>query len=147
MPLPRMHGFANFQIIVVGLLAIIAFSAAYLALGVQPGSPKLSEADRIFKSQEENMPSNLRQIAKAEVSNLFQAIRLYKLDHGRYPSQQEGLAILITQPKPYLETLPIDPWGNQYQYTNPGKMAEVEVFTAGPDGIVRTPDDIGSWQP
>ncbi|KAF1019552.1 MAG: Type II secretion system protein G [Paracidovorax wautersii] len=145
-----MRGFTSFQITVVVLLAAIALGIAYLVLREQPRSRAFREADRMLAMQEahEDHIADARQVAaKTDASNLFQALRLYKLDHGRYPSQEEGLEALLAAPKPSLDKLPIDPWGRPYQYANPGKRAEVEVFSAGPDGLNRTADDIGSWKP
>jgi type II secretion system protein G len=66
--------------------------------------------------------------AEADLSTISQALRLYKLDVGSFPTQQEGLAALISRPSAtkahanwreggYLAKLPTDPWGNAYQYT------------------------------
>src|SRR6185312_1117778 len=67
--------------------------------------------------------------AHTDVSNLMQALKLYRLDNNRYPTTDQGLQALIVKPtteplppnwKPYLEKLPNDPWGHAYQYLNPG---------------------------
>ena len=96
--------------------------------------------------------------AKTDVSNLMQALKLYKLDNQRYPSAEQGLEALVRKPdagpnapnwKPYLDKLPPDPWGRPYQYLNPGLQGEIDVFSFGADGHPggEGPDaDIGSWQ-
>ena len=141
------HGFAMFQVLVVMLLAAIAIGVAYIALREPPGARVLREADRIVTAQEENSPDRLRRTAaNLDTTNLFSALRLYKLDNKQYPTQAEGLQVLTRSPKPYLNRLPVDPWGRPYQYLNPGKRGEIEVFSSGPDGQAGTEDDIGSWQ-
>ena len=96
--------------------------------------------------------------ARADVATLMQALKMYKLDNGVYPSQQQGLNALIVQPTepplpgnwhPYLDKLPSDPWGNPYRYLNPGVRGEVDVFSLGADGKPGGEGmnaDIGSWQ-
>ena len=96
--------------------------------------------------------------ARTDVSNLMQALKLYKLDNQRYPTAEQGLQALITKPtanplppnwKPYLEKLPNDPWGRPYQFLNPGVKGEVDVMSFGADGQPGGEGkdaDIGSWQ-
>ena len=96
--------------------------------------------------------------ARTDVSNVMQALKLYRLDNNRYPTTEQGLQALITKPasepmpqnwKPYLEKLPNDPWGHPYQYLNPGVKGEVDVMSYGADGQPGGEGknaDIGSWQ-
>ena len=96
--------------------------------------------------------------ARTDVSNLMQALKLYKLDNQRYPSAEQGLEALVHKPtagsvppnwKPYLDKLPADPWGRPYQYLNPGLKGEIDVFSFGADGQPGgegTNADVGSWQ-
>ncbi|MES2089751.1 MAG: type II secretion system major pseudopilin GspG [Pseudomonadota bacterium] len=96
--------------------------------------------------------------AKTDVSNLMQALKLYRLDNQRYPTAEQGLSALVTKPtaspvpsnwKPYLEKLPSDPWQQPYQYVNPGVKGAVDVFSFGADGQSGGEGkdaDIGSWQ-
>mgnify|MGYP003895235299 CR=1 FL=1 len=96
--------------------------------------------------------------AKTDVSNLMQALKLYKLDNQRFPSSEQGLNALILKPttepvpgnwKPYLDKLPNDPWGRAYQYMNPGVKGEVDVLSLGADGQPGGEGknaDLGSWQ-
>ncbi|HNR83365.1 MAG: type II secretion system major pseudopilin GspG [Rubrivivax sp.] len=96
--------------------------------------------------------------ARTDVHNLMQALKLYKLDNQRYPTAEQGLAALVQRPsappapgnwKPYLEKLPNDPWGQPYQYLNPGIRGEVDVMSFGADGKSGGEGkdaDIGSWQ-
>jgi len=96
--------------------------------------------------------------ARTDVNNLMQALKLYKLDNLRYPTADQGLLALLARPttgplpanwKPYLDKLPKDPWGNPYQYMNPGLRGEVDVLSFGADGQAGGEGknaDIGSWQ-
>jgi general secretion pathway protein G len=97
--------------------------------------------------------------AKNDIQAIISALKLYRLDNSVYPSSEQGLAALAKKPetgdvprnyKPggYLERLPKDPWGSDYQYLNPGVRGEVDVASLGAD---RAPGgegyaaDIGSW--
>lgn len=85
--------------------------------------------------------------AKQDILAIQEALDLYKLDNGFYPSTNQGLSALIkrpsSQPVPqnwksggYLQRLPLDPWGKAYQYLNPGVHTPdgVDIFTYGPTG-------------
>lgn len=83
----------------------------------------------------------------------------YKIDMGDYPTTAEGLQALITAPAnggdrwhgPYVELsgnqLPLDPWGQPYQYLHPGVKNKdaYDLFSKGPDKTEGTADDIGNW--
>jgi general secretion pathway protein G len=89
--------------------------------------------------------------AKADISSIMQALKMYKLDNSHYPTTEQGLQSLVAKPggKGYLEKLPIDPWKNQYQYLSPGVHGEVDVFSYGADGQPGgsgNDADIGSWE-
>ena len=95
--------------------------------------------------------------AKQDIAATMQALKLYRLDNGRYPSTEQGLAALVTKPQSqpapsnwqkYLDRLPKDPWGNVYHYLNPGVRGEIDVFSLGADaqpGGSGADTDIGSW--
>ena len=68
------------------------------------------------------------------MSNIANALDLYRLDNSHYPSTQQGLEALVSKPSGspepknwnadgYLKGVPEDPWGNQYQYVSPGRKA------------------------
>jgi general secretion pathway protein G len=105
-------------------------------------------------------PDEARVIAaKQDIASVMQALKLYKLDNQRYPSTDQGLQALVTKPSSapipqnwkssgYLEKLPLDPWGNPYQYLLPGIHGELDVFSLGVDGAAGgegNDADIGSW--
>jgi general secretion pathway protein G len=97
-------------------------------------------------------------VAKTDVNNIMQALKLYKLDNQGFPATEQGLQALSTRPttgpaapnwKGYIEKLPNDPWGKPYQYLNPGINKEVDVMSFGADGVTGGEGknaDIGSWQ-
>lgn len=96
--------------------------------------------------------------ARTDIANLVQALKLYKLDNQRYPSAAQGLSALVIKPgtapvpfnwRPYLDKLPNDPWGQPYQYLNPGIQGEIDVLSFGADGKPGGEGrdaDVGSWQ-
>jgi len=95
--------------------------------------------------------------AKQDIAAIMQSLKLYRLDNGRYPSTEQGLAALVTKPQSqpvpsnwqkYLDRIPKDPWGNVYHYLNPGVRGEIDVFSLGADaqpGGSGPDTDIGSW--
>jgi general secretion pathway protein G len=99
--------------------------------------------------------------AKQDIASLMQALKLYRLDNGRYPTTEQGLQALIAKPtlEPlpsnwkqggYIErsSVPVDPWGEPYKFLNPGLKGEIDVFSLGRDKTNggEGPDaDIGSW--
>ena len=106
-------------------------------------------------------PDEARAIAaKHDIATLMQALKLYRMDNFRYPTTDQGLKSLVEKPtttpipqnwKPggYLEKLPKDPWGGNYQYLSPGLHGEIDVFSFGADGVSGGEGidaDIGSWQ-
>jgi general secretion pathway protein G len=80
--------------------------------------------------------------ARVQIANLGTALDTYALDVGRYPSGAEGLQGLRDRPSglamwdgPYLsKKVPIDPWGNQYQYQEPSKGGLYTITSYGSDG-------------
>ena len=100
-----------------------------------------------------------RVAAKADIGAIVQSLKLYRLDNGFYPGTDQGLGALVqrptTNPAPanwkqggYLERLPKDPWGSDYQYLNPGVKSEIDVFSLGADrsrGGDGSNADIGNW--
>jgi general secretion pathway protein G len=96
--------------------------------------------------------------AKAEISNIENAMKFYRLDNFQYPTTEQGLEALVAKPadpsitnwKPggYLDRVPKDPWGNPYQYLNPGNNGEIDIYTLGRDGRPGgegVDADIGNW--
>ncbi|MFH0925499.1 MAG: type II secretion system major pseudopilin GspG [bacterium] len=93
--------------------------------------------------------------AKAQIKQLEAALGTFRLDIGRFPTSEEGLDALLTQPSgldkwdgSYFqkETIPLDPWGNDYEYIYPGEHGEFDITSKGPDGQGGSEDDIMSWK-
>jgi general secretion pathway protein G len=81
--------------------------------------------------------------AKAQIESLTKALDTFRLDVGRYPSNEEGLVALMTRPAngadgwngPYLKkAVPKDPWGHDYQYQLLGAGSDVQITSLGKDG-------------
>ena len=94
--------------------------------------------------------------AAVQIRDLEQAVELFNLDVGRFPSNQEGLQALVTRPAtasgwngPYLRgALPADPWGHAYHYRYPGQHGDFDIYTLGADnspGGDGENADIGNW--
>lgn len=90
--------------------------------------------------------------AKLQIDSLSAALDLFYLDTGRYPSGSEGLdALMVRAPSvdgwngPYLQqsALPLDPWGNAYDYRVPGEKTVYEIVSFGADGRPGGEDDSG----
>jgi len=92
--------------------------------------------------------------AKAEVnSTIVLALDMFELHNSRFPTTEEGLAALRSNPGnlaswkgPYLKKDPVDPWGRSYAYRSPGEHNnDYDVYSKGPDGTEGNADDIGNW--
>lgn len=101
--------------------------------------------------------SSKTQSAAVQAKNIATSLELFRLDAGRYPTAEEGLAALMKSPPsvqvwngPYLpqESALVDPWGNPYRFKVPGDHGEVDVFSYGADkaiGGTGEAKDVGNW--
>ena len=115
----------------VFILIGVAF-LGIVAIVIAPGFPDEDLDDPILR-------------ASAEIRVLETALKFYRLDIGHFPSTEHGLSALVRRPNDsdsddwleggYLARLPKDPWGRDYLYENPGRLAEIDVFTLGRDGL------------
>jgi general secretion pathway protein G len=92
--------------------------------------------------------------ATTQLSSFKTALDAYEVDMGSYPKGKDGLKELVTAPRnaknwrgPYIETIPKDPWGNDYIYECPGKHNQnsFDLMSMGEDGRVGGEDDIVNW--
>jgi general secretion pathway protein G len=121
---PGERGFTLIEILVV--VVIIGLLAGLVAINL---IPRAEEAKRTA--------------AFTQMRAFEQALELFKLDNGRYPSTQEGLEILVAPPggkEPYLKggKIPSDPWGHPYVYVGPGGSTAqgrpYDILSYGSDG-------------
>ncbi|WP_051148030.1 type II secretion system major pseudopilin GspG [Metapseudomonas resinovorans] len=98
-------------------------------------------------------------VAKGDIKAIGAALDMYKLDNFAYPSTQQGLEALVSRPSGnppaknwnkdgYLKKLPVDPWGNTYQYLSPGSKGTYDLYSLGADGKEGGSDndaDIANW--
>jgi general secretion pathway protein G len=136
-PISRRKGFTLIELMIVvvilGLLATIVM-------------PKML-----------SRPDQARRVkAKADIRSIQSALALFKTDTGRFPTTSEGLEALVNNPgvkgfnaDGYLESVPVDPWGNRYVYLSPGvrsKDYDLKSYGKdGEDGGVGNDADIESW--
>ena len=140
---PRQHsiGFTLVEILIV--ITIIALLAALVG-------PRLMGS--LAKSQTKT--------TRAQIEMLETAIDNFRLDNGRYPTQEEGLKSLVAQPEglktwsgPYLKKrqLPTDAWGFEFRYAKPAERGGIDfdLYSVGADGEEggeQENADIGNWQ-
>ena len=98
--------------------------------------------------------------AKSDIRQLESSMNLYRLDNFQYPSTEQGLRALVEKPSGspeprnyndggYIERLPKDPWGNDYEYLNPGRHGDIDIYSLGADGQPGGEGinaDIGNWE-
>jgi general secretion pathway protein G len=87
--------------------------------------------------------------AQAQIASIAKALDMYRIDMGRYPSTEQGLAALSAAPAneprwhgPYLQkAVPNDPWGRPYTYKSPGDTGEFDLLSLGKDGAAGGTDE------
>ena len=98
------------------------------------------------------------EVAKAQLEDLSAGLDLFKLDVGRYPSDDEGLRVLVEEVDnimgwngPYLrkKKLPLDPWNGDYVYAVPGQGNDYELYSLGADAAPEGTGedaDLSAWE-
>ena len=80
-----------------------------------------------------------------QIKEIEQALDMFKLDNGFYPSTEQGLDALVQKPSMtpeprkyreggYMKKVPVDPWGGLFVYRSPGEHGEYDLFCTGTDG-------------
>lgn len=134
MPYRAMSGFTLIEVMVVVVILGI------LAAVIVPKIMSRPEQARIVK-------------VKQDLLAIQSALDLYKLDSGFYPSTDQGLKALVVKPTTppvprnwksdgYLQDVPVDPWGQNYQYINDNE--KLRIFSYGPKGKDGN-SEIGNW--
>ncbi|MGF1643533.1 MAG: type II secretion system major pseudopilin GspG [Thiotrichales bacterium] len=138
--LQRPHGFTLIEVMVV--VVILSILAAVVVPRIMDNPDKA----RVTK-------------ARQDIRALESALNLYRLDNFSYPTTDQGLQALVAPPnsdpvprnwKPggYVDRLPQDPWGNDYQFLSPGENGEIDLYSLGSDGQPGGEGlaaDIGNW--
>ena len=93
--------------------------------------------------------------AKNDIRKIEVALNLYRLDNYVYPTTDQGLQSLVHKPgspEPanwksggYLTNLPLDPWGQPYQYQAPGGHGAIDIYSKGPNKMPNDVDDVVNW--
>lgn len=99
--------------------------------------------------------------ARIQIESLSSALKMYKLDNGVYPSTEQGLEALVSQPQSgdipkrwkeggYIDgrKIPQDPWHNDYIYMSPGAQGDFDIISYGADGVAGGDGynkDISNW--
>ena len=137
------RGFTLIELMVV--IIILGILAVYVA-------PKIM-----------SRPGEARQVkARLDIQNLENALKLYKLDNGSYPTTEQGLQALVEKPETgtvpkkwkeggYLEKGRVskDPWGNEFVYLSPGLKGDFDIISYGLDGAPGGEGenkDINNWE-
>ena len=127
-------GYTLFEImLVLGIIAVLVGSAIYMLVG--------------------NIDVAKDQRVNSDIEAISMQLRTYEMLNYRMPTTEQGLKALVSQPtseprprrwKQLMKTMPLDPWGAEYVYRNPGRKnsSGFDLFSLGPDGK-ESDDDIG----
>jgi len=124
------RGFSLLEImIVITLIGLVTAAVGVAVMG------------QLEEGQKDTARNTAYEIAKAA--------DLYKLQNGSWPTTAQGIAVLVNPPKGkgQFEQMPLDPWGHEFLYLNPGvkNPGKLDIRSKGPDGLENTEDDVGNW--
>ena len=140
-PKNRSTAFARQGFTLVEMLLVLVILGVLAAI-VYPKVAGRGEQARVTSTQ-------------TQIASFKTALDAYEVDNGNYPKGRNGLQDLVQKPRdavnwrgPYLDSIPQDPWHNDYIYECPGKHnpSSYDIMSMGPDGQSGTEDDIGNWQ-
>ena len=123
-------------------MTLIEIMVVLAIIGLVVGVVGVNLFGRFGKAQE--------QVAKTQMERIGEALHHYKLEHRSYPSTAEGLGSLTVSKSgaaPIMESVPKDPWGNDYVYIYPGtrNTGSYDLISYGADGSSGGGDDVGNW--
>jgi general secretion pathway protein G len=134
----KIQGFTLIELVVV--IAILAILATF----VLPNFLSRPDQARVAKAQQ-------------DIKAMESALQLYKLDNFNYPTTSQGLRALSKKPEGarfwnkggYMDRIPKDPWGNDYNYASPGSHGKIDIYSYGADGVSGGTEfdaDIVNWE-
>jgi general secretion pathway protein G len=85
----------------------------------------------------------------ADIQTISTPLMIYQATNGHAPSSEEGLkALLEKRPRQLMKEIPTDPYGEKYEYVNPGRHNPdgFDLFSKGKDRVAGNEDDIGNWK-
>lgn len=110
--------------------SLVEVMVVIVIIGLLAGTATVSVRSYLIRSKQN--------VAKSELAKFVQALETYYAEYDRYPTTDEGLNALAEPSESFadglLATLPNDPWGNPYEYLNPGRNSPYEVLSYGADG-------------
>ena len=143
LPARRFRERAGFTLIEIMVVIVILGLLAALVV------PKL-----IGRTEEEKKTQ-----ARVQIKHIQQALELFKLDNGFFPTTEQGLEALVRVPESgripknyrkdaYMDRVPKDPWGEPYVYVSPGQHGDYDISSHGADGVEGGEGedaDVNSW--
>ncbi len=145
------HGYSGMRLRADGGFTLIEVMVVVVILGILAA---------IVVPRIMSRPDEARVVrAQQDVRAIGAALDLYKLDNLAYPTTEQGLEALVKKPASlppgsrykddgYIDAVPTDPWGGEYQYLFPGQHDTYDLYTHGADGVPGGEGfnaDIGNW--
>lgn len=139
-PSGRVCGHGGFTLIEIMLVVTIIVVLMGAAIALLTGNVEVAQEQRVL----------------ADIQSISTQLKLYETTNYFLPSTQQGIQALVQRPssepqpkrwRQLLKEVPVDPWGTPYEYRNPGRhnTSSFDLYSAGPDRMPDTDDDIGNW--